>query len=132
MLTTLWLQQLISTHKTGPRRLVFQGGGMDKAPPSPEQFQSPEKQSMEDRLNEVSSQSPSQIFNDTISAGSAIKTRYTQNTTILAGLANDDPLQSGGSSGSTAVTTTGTTAAGGQTTTGGSAATKSKKKQSST
>jgi hypothetical protein len=129
MLTTLWLPQLVSTHKTAPRRLVFQGGGMDKAPPSPEQFQSPEKQSMEDRLNEVSSQSPSQIFNDTISAGSAIKTRYTQNTTILAGLANDDPLKSGGSSGSTTVTAGGTAAAGGQTATSGSAATENEKQQ---
>jgi len=71
-------------------RPVFQG--VDNAPPSPEQFQGPEKQSMEDRLNEVAAQTPSEIYSDTISAGTAVKTRYAQNTTILANLATDDPL----------------------------------------
>lgn len=115
MLFPKFFQHFHSEITTSPRRLVYQGGGMDKAPPSPEQFKSPEKQTMEDRLNEVSSQSPSQIFNDTISAGGAVKTRYAQNTAILAGLANDDPLGGGGGSTST---TTSSGQSSGQTATG--------------
>ena len=99
----------ISAERIKPNRLVFKG--IDAAPPSPENFTSPEKQSMEDRLNEVSAQSPSQIFNDTISAGSAVKTRYANNTSLLASLAGDDPLSAnpvgrgGGSSTATKLTT---------------------------
>ncbi|MCC6643938.1 hypothetical protein IT411_04270 [Candidatus Peregrinibacteria bacterium] len=72
------------------KRLIFQG--VDKAPPSPEDFKNKEKQSS---AAEVASQSPSQIFNDTISAGSAIKTRYNSGTTALANLVKTDPMFTG-------------------------------------
>lgn len=94
-----------------PHRLVYMGG-VDSAPPSPEHYNAPEKQSMEDKLNEVSAQSPGDIYNDTVSAGTAVKTKYASNTAVLASLANDDPLSSnptGGGGGTTTTTTGGTT-----------------------
>lgn len=79
------------------KRLVFQGG-MDKAPKAPENFKSPEKQSEAAMLSEVASQTPSEIYSDTVSAGGAIAARHTQNTTMLAGLATANPLPPGNSS----------------------------------
>ncbi len=81
------------------KRLVFQG--VDKAPPSPENFQNKEKQVS---AAEVASQSPSQIFNDTVSAGAVIATKYKQGTTTLVNLVNDDPVFTG--QGFTTTTTT--------------------------
>lgn len=72
------------------KRLVFQG--VDKAPPSPEDFKNKEKQASS---AEVASQSPSQIFADTVSAGAAIKTRYNSGTTALANLVKTDPMFTG-------------------------------------
>lgn len=79
------------------KRLVFQGG-MDKAPKAPDNFKSPEKQSEAAMLSEVASQTPSEIYSDTVSVGGAIAARHTQNTTMLAGLATADPLPPGNSS----------------------------------
>ena len=80
------------------KRLVFQK--MDKAPKAPENFKSPEKQTEAAMLSEVASQTPSEIYSDTVSAGGAIAARHTKNTTILASLADSDPLGgSGGGSG---------------------------------
>lgn len=84
------------------KRLIFQS--VDKAPPSPENFQNKEKQAS---AAEVASQSPSQIFNDTVSAGAAIATKYKQGTTTLVNLVNDDPIFTG--QGFTTTTTTATT-----------------------
>lgn len=86
-------------------RIIFQH--MDKAPKAPEHFQSPEKQGEAAMLSEVASQTPSEIYNDTVSAGGAIAARHTGNTTLLAGLANVDPLGgSGGSGGGTTIVQT--------------------------
>jgi hypothetical protein len=84
-----------NTYKTSfkPKRLVFQG--VDNAPRAPENFKGPEKQSEAAALNEVASQSPSQIFNDTISAGGAVQSRYQGGTTVLASLIKVDPLFTG-------------------------------------
>jgi hypothetical protein len=100
-----------------PQRLVFQG--VDKAPPSPESFKGPEKQSEASALNEVASQSPSQIFNDTISAGGVVQARYQGSTTVLANLAGTDPIFTGQSTTTTSSngTVTTTTASGITTTT---------------
>lgn len=76
-----------------PNRLVFQG--VDKAPRSPENFKGPEQQTEAQAVNEVASQSPSQIFNDTISAGGAMQTQYTQGTTSIANLVTTDPIFTG-------------------------------------
>lgn len=89
--------------KFKPNRLIFQG--VDKAPPSPESFKGPEKQTEAQALNEVASQSPSQIFNDTISAGGAVQARYQGSTTILASLVNTDPIFTGQSGSSTTAST---------------------------
>lgn len=83
------------------KRLVFQG--VDKAPPSPENFKNKEKQAS---AAEVASQSPSQIFNDTVSAGTAIATKYKQGTTTLVNLVNDDPIFTGQGFTTTTVATT--------------------------
>jgi hypothetical protein len=64
----------------------------EASPKAPENFQNPEKQSEAAQINEVASQSPSQIFSDTISAGGAVKTRYAGSTTLLMALATVDPL----------------------------------------
>lgn len=82
------------------KRLVFQ---QENSPKSPENFQSPEKQSDKDIISEVASQSPSQIVSDTLSRGGAVQKRYTQNTQILASLLGS---ASGGSAGTTSGTTT--------------------------
>ena len=87
-----------------PKRLVFQG--VDKAPPSPEHFTGPEQQSDAAARNEVASQSPSQIFNDTISAGGSMQGQYTQGTTTLANLVTNDPIFTGNWSAATTTTTT--------------------------
>ena len=65
------------------KRLIFQS---ENSPKSPENFQSPEKQSDKDIISEVASQSPSQIVSDTLSRGGAVQKKYTQNTKILANL----------------------------------------------
>lgn len=67
-----------------PNRAIFQG--VDKAPPSPESFKGPEKQSQQDAVNEVAQQSPSQIMSTAMGQGSAIKTKYVQNTQALAAI----------------------------------------------
>lgn len=69
-----------------PSRAVFQG--VDQAPPSPESFKGPEKQSQQDAVNEVAQQSPSQIMSTAMSHGSAIKTKYVANTKALAAIIN--------------------------------------------
>lgn len=69
-----------------PNRAIFQGA--DTAPPSPESFKGPEKQSQQDAVNEVAQQSPSQIMSTAMSHGAAIKTKYVQNTKILAAIIN--------------------------------------------
>jgi hypothetical protein len=79
-----------NTIQIRPARLVYQMS--EKAPRSPENFKGPEKQSEQVQLGEVASQSPSQIFNDTISAGASIKTQFVANTSLLAKLATVDPL----------------------------------------
>lgn len=71
-------------------RVIFQS--LDKAPKSSESIKGPEKQTEAQALSEVASQSPSEIYSDTVSAGSTIKQQYTQNTTILANIINNDPL----------------------------------------
>lgn len=86
------------------KRLVFQG--VDKAPPSPENFQNKEKQTS---AAEVASKSPSQIFNDTVSAGAVIATKYKQGTTTLVNLVNDDPVFTGQGFTTTTTATTNTT-----------------------
>ncbi len=84
----------------------------EASPKAPENFQNPEKQSEAAQINEVASQSPSQIFSDTISKGGAVKTRYASSTTFLMALATVDPLTPSTpipySNTSTVVTTTGT------------------------
>ena len=52
-----------------PSRQVFQG--VDKAPPSAENFKGPEKQSQSDAINEVAPQTPSEIVSNAVSAASA-------------------------------------------------------------
>lgn len=76
-----------------PARIVFQG--VDKAPPSPESFKGPEKQSQSDAINEVAPQTPSEIVSNAVSAASAIKTSYTQGTKSLASLVTNDPIFTG-------------------------------------
>lgn len=89
---------LLPTHQTSTsqslqtHRLIFQN--VDMAPPSPENFQNPEK-SEAAALNEVASQSPSQIFNDTMSKGGQAKQQYQGSTTALAALVKTDPLLTG-------------------------------------
>ncbi len=86
-------------------KVIFQS--LDKAPKTSESIKGPEKQTEAQALNEVASQSPSEIYSDTVSAGSAVKQQYTQNTTILANLLQTDPLFGGSStSGTTANTST--------------------------
>ncbi len=65
-----------------PSRLIFQD--VDAAPPSPESFKGPEKQSQEDAVNEVARQTPSQIMSTAMSRGSAIKTKYVKSSQALA------------------------------------------------
>jgi|GEM_PF-6632319 len=83
------------TYKTTfkPERLIFQG--VDNAPRAPENFKGAEKQSEAAALNEVASQSPSQIFNDAISAGGAVQSSYQGGTTVLLNLIKVDPLFTG-------------------------------------
>jgi hypothetical protein len=69
-----------------PNRAIFQG--VDNAPPSPENFKGTEKQSQQDAVNEVAAQSPSQIASAAMSRGSAIHTKYVQNTQALAAIIN--------------------------------------------
>jgi len=92
-----------------PKRLIHQTSEM--APKASESMQGPEQKSEAVQLNEVAAQSPSQIFNDTVSAGTAIKTQFVGSMTILAALANTDPLGSGGGTTTATATTTAVTAA---------------------
>lgn len=73
--------------------MVFQG--VDKAPPSSDTMKGPEAQTEAQAVSEVASQSPSQIFNDTISAGGSMQGQYTQGTSSLASLVTNDPIFTG-------------------------------------
>ena len=67
-----------------PNRAIFQG--VDAAPPAPESFKGPEKQSQQDAVNEVAQQSPSQIMSSAMTHAAAVKTKYVANTQILAAI----------------------------------------------
>ena len=69
-----------------PKRIIFQS--VDSAPPSPENFKGPEKQSQQDAVNEVAQQSPSQIMSTAVAHAAAVKTKYVANTTLLANIIN--------------------------------------------
>jgi len=90
------------------KRLVFQGA--DKAPPSPESFKGPEKQSQQDAINEVAQQSPSQIMSTAMSRATAIKTKYVQNTGILAAIINQPVADTKSSNANSSSNTGGATA----------------------
>ena len=96
------IYQLKFTTGLIPKRLVY--GEMMSENPSrtdvvSDKISGKEAISTEVGVNEVAAQSPSQIFHGTMSAGAAIKKKYTQSTTNLASLINDNPLGGGGSSG---------------------------------
>lgn len=76
-----------------PKRLVYQG--VDKAPPSPESFKGPEKQSQADAINEIAPQTPSEIVSNAVSTASAFKAGYTKGTQTLASLVNNDSIFTG-------------------------------------
>lgn len=69
-----------------PKRPIFQG--VDSAPPSPESFKGPEKQSQQDAINEVAPQTPSDIMSSAMGRAGAIQTKYVQNTKVLAAIIN--------------------------------------------
>jgi hypothetical protein len=73
------------------KRFVFQGAS-EAAPRAPENFNTNEKQSDQDAINEVAPQSPSQIMSSAMSRATVVKTRFQKNTKILADLINTDPL----------------------------------------
>lgn len=71
-------------------RLIFQN--VDQAPRANDNFKGPEKQSEAQAVAEVASKSPSDIFNDTVSAGSSMQQQYTQGTVTVAKVVTTDPL----------------------------------------
>ncbi len=108
--------QKSSDRITIPSRLVFQN--LDRAPKSQDTFKSPEQQTEAQAISEVASQSPGDIFNDTMGAGTGIKNQYAGGTIVLAGLINTDPIFTGNWGGTvgTGGGTTGTGAGAGTTT----------------
>ncbi len=99
--------------ETGKKRLIFQMSEM--APKASDAMQGKEAKSEAVQLGEVAPQTPSEIYNGVISAGSSFATQFRGGMASLASLANVDPLAS--SSGSGTTTTTATTTTTGTTTT---------------
>ncbi len=94
-----------------PKRLIFAGDAPSKGPgeKAPEATGGLKESSEAFSPAEVVSQTPSEIYNDTVSAGGAVSTKYTQGTTILANLIsmgdNSGSAQDDNQTGATGTTT---------------------------